>query len=94
MDFDLNLGFKLDLGVYFDVYVCCEFDGVWILAGFRLRIENCDFHENLEVRKVMSCGVGWTPRACLRVQKHSGYIPGWFLIGFWTSENVRNSHDF
>ena len=38
--------------------------------------EKFDFHEILEVRKVMSCDVIWTPRAVLWVQEHSGNIPG------------------
>ena len=52
-----------------------------------MRVENDDFRENFEVRKVMSYGVRWTPRALLWAQKHSGNIPGWFLGDFGTSEN-------
>ena len=36
----------------------------------------------------------WTNGALLWVQKHSGNIPGWFLIDFGTSENFRKFHDF
>ena len=58
-----------------------------MLAIYIFTLENNDdFHKNLEVRKLVSYGVGWTPRACLWAQKHSGNIHGWFLNDSGTSE--------
>ena len=55
--------------------------------GHDAMTKNDDFLENLEVRKLISYGVRWTPRALLWAQKYSGNIPRWFLSDFGTSEN-------
>ena len=62
---------------------------VWDVGGHDITMKIMNFGEKIEVRKLMSCDVRWTPRALLWPQKHSGNIPGWFLGDVETSEKNR-----